>query len=72
MLLFYEQNNITAFKQILIDQFEFTVNTYFRLNFCFIGQVKSVCTALFQKWHNLIRYIHGKFTNQIFRIVSLK
>jgi len=29
MLLFYEQNNITAFKQIFIDQFEFAVNTYF-------------------------------------------
>ena len=29
MLLFYEQNNIMAFKQIFIDQFEFAVNTYF-------------------------------------------
>jgi len=29
MLLFYEQNNITAFKQIFINQFEFAVNTYF-------------------------------------------
>lgn len=29
MLLFYEQNNITAFKQIFIEQFEFAVNTYF-------------------------------------------
>jgi hypothetical protein len=29
MLLFYEQNNISAFKQIFIDQFEFAVNTYF-------------------------------------------
>lgn len=29
MLLFYEQNNIYAFKQIFIDQFEFAVNTYF-------------------------------------------
>jgi len=29
MLLFYEQNNITAFKQIFIDQFEFAVKTYF-------------------------------------------
>lgn len=29
MLLFYEQNNITAFKKIFIDQFEFAVNTYF-------------------------------------------
>jgi len=29
MLLFYEQNNITAFKHIFIDQFEFAVNTYF-------------------------------------------
>jgi len=29
MLIFYEQNNITAFKRIFIDQFEFAVNTYF-------------------------------------------
>ncbi len=29
MLLFYEQNNITAFKKIFIDQFEFAVETYF-------------------------------------------
>ncbi len=29
MLLFYEQNNITAFKKIFIDQFEFAVKTYF-------------------------------------------
>jgi Fic family protein len=29
MLLFYEQNNISAFKQIYINQFEFAVNTYF-------------------------------------------
>lgn len=29
MLLFYEQNNMTAFKEIFIDQFEFAVNTYF-------------------------------------------
>ena len=29
MLMFYEQNNISAFKQIFIDQFEFAVNTYF-------------------------------------------
>ncbi len=29
MLLFYEQNNIYAFKQIFIEQFEFAVNTYF-------------------------------------------
>lgn len=29
MLLFYEQNNIYAFKQIFIDQFDFAVNTYF-------------------------------------------
>lgn len=29
MILFYEQNNITAFKQIFIDQFEFAVKTYF-------------------------------------------
>ncbi len=29
MLLFYEQNNITPFKKVFIDQFEFAVNTYF-------------------------------------------
>lgn len=29
MLLFYERNNISAFKQIFIEQFAFAVNTYF-------------------------------------------
>lgn len=29
MLLFYEQNNIAAFKRIFIEQFEFAVSTYF-------------------------------------------
>ena len=29
MLLFYEQNNISAFKQIFISQFEFAVKEYF-------------------------------------------
>ena len=29
MLLFYEQNNIYAIKNIFIDQFEFAVETYF-------------------------------------------
>lgn len=29
MLLFYEQNNISAFKALFIDQFEFAVKTYF-------------------------------------------
>jgi len=29
MLLFYEQNNISAFKQIFIDQFKFAVENYF-------------------------------------------
>lgn len=29
MLLFYEQNNISAFKQIFIEQFAFAVDTYF-------------------------------------------
>lgn len=29
MLLFYEQNNISAVKEIFIRQFEFAVNTYF-------------------------------------------
>lgn len=29
MLLFYEQNNISAFKRIFIDQFRFAVETYF-------------------------------------------
>ena len=29
MLLFYEQNNISAFKELFINQFKFAVNTYF-------------------------------------------
>ena len=29
MLIFYEQNNLYAFKQIFIDQFEFAVREYF-------------------------------------------
>ncbi|WP_288528357.1 Fic family protein [uncultured Bacteroides sp.] len=29
MLIFYEQNNISAFKRIFMEQFEFAVNTYF-------------------------------------------
>jgi len=29
MLIFYEQNNISCFKEIFIDQFKFAVNTYF-------------------------------------------
>lgn len=29
LLIFYEQNNISAFKQIFINQFEFAVKTYF-------------------------------------------
>lgn len=29
MLLFYEQNNIAAFKRIFIEQYEFAVKTYF-------------------------------------------
>lgn len=29
MLLFYEQNNISIFKDIFINQYEFAVNTYF-------------------------------------------
>lgn len=29
MLVFYERNNLSAFKQIFIDQFEFAVSTYF-------------------------------------------
>lgn len=29
MLIFYEQNNISAFKRIFLDQFKFAVNTYF-------------------------------------------
>lgn len=29
MLLFYEQNNISGFKEVFIDQFKFAVNTYF-------------------------------------------
>jgi Fic family protein len=29
MLIFYEQNNISPFKRIFIDQFQFAVKTYF-------------------------------------------
>ena len=29
MLIFYERNNISVFKKIFIDQFEFAVKTYF-------------------------------------------
>jgi len=29
MLLFYEQNNISAFKQVFINQFKFAVENYF-------------------------------------------
>jgi Fic family protein len=29
MLLFYEQNNISNFKKIFIDQYKFAVNSYF-------------------------------------------
>ena len=29
MLIFYEQNNISAFKKIFMEQFEFAVNSYF-------------------------------------------
>ncbi|MFK8057153.1 MAG: Fic family protein [Saprospiraceae bacterium] len=29
MLVFYEQNNMQAFKEVFIDQFEFSVRTYF-------------------------------------------
>ena len=29
MLLFYEQNNLSRFKEIFINQFEFAVKTYF-------------------------------------------
>ena len=29
MLIFYEQNNISAFKRIFAEQFEFAVKTYF-------------------------------------------
>ena len=30
MLLFYEQNNLSAFKQIFMEQAEFGVKNYFR------------------------------------------
>lgn len=30
MLVFYEQNNISAFKKIFMEQYEFAVNTYFQ------------------------------------------
>ena len=29
MLLFYEQNNLSAMKEIFMNQFEFAVKTYF-------------------------------------------
>ena len=29
VLLFYEQNNISAFKKIFVEQYDFAVNTYF-------------------------------------------
>ncbi len=29
MLIFYEQNNLYAFKQIFMQQFEFAVSEYF-------------------------------------------
>jgi Fic family protein len=29
MLIFYEQNNISVFKEIFIEQFRFAVKTYF-------------------------------------------
>lgn len=29
MLVFYEQNNISPFKKIFVDQFDFAVKTYF-------------------------------------------
>jgi len=32
MLLFYEQNNITALKQMFIEQYKFAVDTYFNFN----------------------------------------
>ncbi|MDX2359475.1 MAG: Fic family protein [Crocinitomicaceae bacterium] len=31
MLIFYEQNNLSAFKEIFIEQFRFAVSEYFRL-----------------------------------------
>ena len=31
MLIFYEQNNLDAFKQIFIEQFKFAVGEYFRV-----------------------------------------
>lgn len=30
MILFYEQNNVSTYKKLFIDQFEFAVNNYFR------------------------------------------
>ena len=30
MILFYEQNNMTAYKQIFMDQYEYAVNNYYR------------------------------------------
>ncbi len=42
MLLFYEQNNLRAFKDIFISQYEFAVNNYFfDLKSQFIGILKT-------------------------------
>jgi len=30
MLIFYKQNNISVFKKIFMEQYEFTVNAYFQ------------------------------------------
>lgn len=42
MLMFYEQNNIAAFKKIFIEQFLFAVKTYFlrKTHFMF-GVIKN-------------------------------
>lgn len=43
MLLFYEQNNISNFKEIFINQFEFAVKTYFRIMKNKLQQCSVLC-----------------------------
>ena len=38
MLIFYEQNNLHAFKQIFISQFEFAVSEYFKFSLHYIKE----------------------------------
>ena len=42
VILFYEQNNISYFKDLFVEQFEFAVKNYFRSQQPWSGQVKVV------------------------------